>query len=237
MLQKFTGAWMQGKVWSVAVAMLWCAAVSAQESHAPTTPAEKVGYAIGVDLVHNFKKQGIDVDAQMLTQGIRDALKNQSQMSDDEVHKVLSGFQGEVRRKIAQNRRQSAMENREKSQKFFAENKSKPGVVTLPSGVQYRVVKTGGGAKPDPSDFVVVNYTGTLLDGTVFDKTEAGKPAKLKIAMLITGWKEIMTLMPIGSKWQVWVPPEKAYGERGAGTEIEPNEALAFDIELLDVAK
>jgi FKBP-type peptidyl-prolyl cis-trans isomerase FklB len=149
----------------------------------------------------------------------------------------MGGFQAEVRRKVKANKMLAANENRDVSEKFLADNKAKEGVLLLPSGVQYKILVAADGVKPRDTDIVVVNYKGSLIDGNVFDKSEPGKPANLKVAALITGWRELMQAMPVGSKWQVWIPPKQAYGERGAGTLIGPNEVLVFDIELVGIGK
>jgi FKBP-type peptidyl-prolyl cis-trans isomerase FklB len=216
-----------------ASAMAW--QVMAAEPKAPTTPGEKVGYALGLELAGKLKKERIDFNVEMAIQGLRDAMASTPQMSDEEVRFVMSGFQAEVRRRIATNKHLASLEGREKSEAFMAANKSQDGVVTLPSGVQYKVLKAGDGAKPRADDVVQVNYKGSLIDGSVFDQSIDGKPARLKVAALIVGWRELMQLMPVGAKWQVWIPPKLAYGERGAGEKIGPNAVLAFDIELLTI--
>jgi FKBP-type peptidyl-prolyl cis-trans isomerase FklB len=126
-------------------------------------------------------------------------------------------------------------DNKKKGEVFLAENKTKEGVVVLPSGVQYKILKAGNGKKPIDSDVVQVYYRGTLLDGSEFDATEPGQPADLKASSLIAGWKEALRLMPAGSKWQIFVPSQLAYGERGVGSDIGPNETLVFEVELLAV--
>lgn len=158
-------------------------------------------------------------------------------MSEKEFKSVLAGFQGEMRRKMAANQRDRSIKNQKKADEFFAENAKKTDVVTLPSGVQYKIIKAGEGAKPTDSDIVEVNYRGTLLDGTEFDASTAGKTVNLKLAQLIAGWKEAIKLMPVGSKWQLFIPAKLAYGERGVGTDIGPNEMLIFDVELVSIKK
>jgi len=211
--------------------------VNAEEARPPQTPVEKIGYALGADMARNFKKYGIEIDVEMAAQGMRDASAGKSQLSDEEVRKILSGFQGEVRRKMSASRQSAAVDNRAKGEAFLTENKTKPGVQVLAGGVQYRIVKEGKGAKPTLTDAVLVRYKGTLLDGTVFDRTEGEAPARLAVGGLIAGWREVLQYMPVGSSWQVWIPAAKAYGVRGSGNVIGPEETLVFDIDLVDIAK
>lgn len=215
----------------------WACHVVAAEPKVPTTPEEKVSYALTAELVTKMLKEKVAFDADMAVQGIRDAAAGKSQMNEEEVRYVLTGFQAEMRRKVAANKRQAAMQNRERGEKFFAANKTKEGVVTLPNGTQYKIISAGNGVKPADGDFVQVNYRGSLLDGTEFDRSVEGKPANLKVSGLISGWRTVMPLIPVGSKWQVWIPSALAYGERGAGSVIGPNEALVFDIELVGLGK
>jgi len=135
------------------------------------------------------------------------------------------------------NHQEKSIQNRKKAEEFLATNGKKSNVVTLPSGVQYKILNTGDGQKPMESDVVSVNYRGTLLDGTEFDASLPNKPAHLKLAQLIAGWKEALRLMPVGSKWQLFIPAKYAYGERGAGADIGPNELLVFEVELLGINK
>lgn len=221
----------------LAASALALQATAAEPKKSPTTADEKIGYAVGAELAGKFKKEKIEFDYEMAIQAIRDVMAGKSQMDPEEIHFVMSGFQAEVRRKVKANKMLAANENRDASEKFLDDNKAKDGVLLLPSGVQYKILKPADGVKPRDTDIVVVNYKGSLIDGTVFDKSEPGKPANLKVAALITGWRELMQVMPVGSKWQVWIPPKQAYGERGAGTVIGPNEVLVFDIELVGIGK
>jgi FKBP-type peptidyl-prolyl cis-trans isomerase FklB len=202
----------------------------------PENAADKVSYAIGVDVARNFKKQEFTVNLDMLMQGLKDGLAGkETLLPEKELRKVMNGFQAEVRQKTAQTRRLAADDNRRAGVAFLEENKAKPGVVTLPSGLQYRVIKAGQGRKPVDSDLAEVNYKGGLINGTVFDSTEAGKPVTLKVAALIPGWKEALKLMPVGAHWQIAIPSQLAYGDRGAGSDIGPNETLLFEVELVSI--
>ncbi|MBI5786549.1 MAG: FKBP-type peptidyl-prolyl cis-trans isomerase [Rhodocyclales bacterium] len=199
--------------------------------------ANRTSYAIGVDMARNFKKQGIEIDPELILRGMKDGYAGTAQISDKELRRTMNSFQGEVRQKMAQNRRLAADENKTRGADFLSANKGKAGVVTLPSGLQYRVVNAGAadGRKPQESDLVECNYRGTLLSGAEFDSTEPGKPATLKVSALIAGWREALKMMPAGAKWQLFVPPQLAYGDRGAGSDIGPNETLVFEVELVAI--
>jgi len=147
----------------------------------------------------------------------------------------MNAYQTEIRQKATLTRRVAIEENKKKGEAFLTANRTKDGVITLPSGVQYKILLAGQGRKPIDSDLILCNYRGNLLDGTEFDATEDGKPASLKLSALIAGWKETMKLMPVGSKWQIFIPAQQAYGERGVGSDIGPNETLIFEVELLGI--
>jgi FKBP-type peptidyl-prolyl cis-trans isomerase len=197
---------------------------------------ETISYAVGASIGRNFKKDGISVNPKLFIQGFNDALMGAKlKMSEKEFKSVLASFQGEVRRKIAANQKEKSLQNQQKADAFFAENAKKAGIVTLPSGVQYKELKAGNGAKPTDSDIVEVHYRGTLLDGTEFDASPEGKTTYLKLAQLIAGWKEAIKLMPVGATWQLFIPSKAAYGERGVGNDIAPNEMLIFEVELVGI--
>lgn len=199
---------------------------------------DAISYAIGASVGRNFKKEGVTINQKVFVEGMDDALTGAKlKMSEKEFKSVLTGFQGELRRKMAANQQEKSIQNKKKADEFFAANGKKADVVTLPSGVQYKILKAGDGQKPVESNTVEVNYRGTLLDGTEFDANAPGKPASLKLAQLIPGWKEALRLMPVGSKWQLFIPAKSAYGERGVGTDIGPNEMLVFDVELVGIKK
>lgn len=200
--------------------------------------SDAVSYAVGASIGRNFKKDDITINQKVFVQGLTDALSGKKlKLSEKEFKSVLAAFQGEMRRKMAANQQEKSINNRKKADEFFAENTKKEGVVTLPSGVQYKILKAGDGQKPVDTDIVEVNYRGTLLDGSEFDASLADKPATLKLAQLIAGWKEALKLMPVGSKWQLFIPAKAAYGDRGVGNDIGPNEMLTFDVELLSIKK
>jgi FKBP-type peptidyl-prolyl cis-trans isomerase FklB len=199
----------------------------------------KDGYAIGYQIGENFKKHKLIVDPDMLARGIRDALTQRKPlMSPEERRAVLADF--EKRTRLAQEKmlHEKAAQNLAASEKFFAENRTKEGVQTLPSGLQYRVIQEGSGPTPKVTDMVEVNYRGTLIDGTEFDSSyRRGGPATLPVEGLIPGWSEALQLMKTGSKWQIFIPPKLAYGEESPGPLIGPNSTLIFEVELLSITE
>lgn len=201
------------------------------------TEKDKTSYAIGMEMGKGVKTQGIDVDADLLMKGLRDALSDKpSLMSDDDLRAVMTKLQTEVKQKQQAAQQAAAAENKAKGEAFLAENAKKTGVVSLPDGLQYKVMTAGTGKKPAESDTVLCNYKGTFMDGTEFDGSEkAGKPVPFPVKGVIPGFKEALQLMPVGSKWQVFIPPALAYGERGAGNVIAPNSTLVFEIELVGI--
>ena len=219
--------------------MLLTAQVSGAEPGVLKTQKEKVSYAVGAEVAKSIKQQGIDLDVDVLLKAVKDVLSAQNLlMTDDEIRKTTATVHAELKQKRMQGMRvrtKDAEENRKEGEAFLAENKTKEGVVTLPSGLQYRILKAGDGKKPSDADTVECHYRGTLINGTEFDGTEEGKPANLKVSALIPGWKEAMKLMLVGSKWQIFIPPQLAYGERGVGRDIGPNATLIFEVELLGI--
>ncbi len=200
------------------------------------TQEDKVSYGIGVSVIRNLKKQGSDLDVNLIIQGIKDAAAGRDlPVSEKELRQVMTQYQNEIRQKMLQTRRIALEENKKKEEAYLAKFKTEPGVIALPDGILYKVLKAGNGSIPTDISQVLCNYRGTLLDGTEFDGTDEGHPATLKISSMIAGWKSVMKLMPAGSKWQIAIPASLAYGERGAGADIGPNQMLLFDVELLAV--
>jgi len=201
------------------------------------TQKEKVSYAIGMEMGKGVKTQGIDVDPTIMTQGLKDGLSGaKPQMSEDELRQVITALQQEIRQKQIQAQEAAATENKTKGEAFLAENAKKDGVVALPDGLQYKILTAGQGKKPLKSDTVLCNYKGTFVDGTEFDSSaKAGKPVPFEVKNVIPGFREILQLMPVGSKWQVFVPSSLAYGERGAGGVIGPNATLIFEVEVVSI--
>jgi FKBP-type peptidyl-prolyl cis-trans isomerase FklB len=204
------------------------------------TTQDSVSYSIGVFMAQNLKQQGIsDLNSALLTKGLVDALSGQStRLSQAECSQVMNNYmQKQMAVRNAEGIKASA-ENKKIGTAFLTENKAKAGVVTTASGLQYSVEKEGTGAKPTATDRVKVHYTGKLLDGKVFDSSvERGQPAEFGVNEVIKGWTEALQLMPVGSKWKLYIPSDLAYGDRGAGADIKPGSTLVFDVELLDIVK
>jgi FKBP-type peptidyl-prolyl cis-trans isomerase FklB len=209
-----------------------------------TTDKDKTSYAIGSDLGNKLKMASIDVDPAILSRAIKDVLTGgKPAMTDDEVHAKLTELSKQVQQaqQEAQKKQQEANKvlgekNRKDGDAFLAENKSKEGVVALPSGLQYKILKAGDGPKPTAADTVSCNYRGTLLDGKEFDSSyKRGQPASFPVSGVIKGWTEALQLMPVGSKWQLFIPADLAYGDRQAGPDITPGSTLVFEVELLSI--
>lgn len=220
----------------VAVFALCSFAAIAADPPPLKTDKDRISYGIGVQTGRNLKKDSVEVDMELLNRGIKDGLAGDKLLiSEKELRQVMNALQADLRRKIAANRHALGEENKKAGNEFLAANARKDGVVTLPSGVQYKILKAGSGRKAGIGDTVSVNYRGTRLDGFEFDASPDGKPATLVVGQLIAGWKEALQLMPAGSKWALVVPSQHAYGERGVGQDIGPNQTLLFDVELVDV--
>ncbi len=198
---------------------------------------DKVSYSIGLDIGGTFKKQKMELNSDALAAGVKDALAGTKPLlSDDEVKQVMVAFSKEMSEKQNQVNQEAGMKNKTEGEKFLTENKGKPEVKTTASGLQYKVIKEGSGTPPKESDTVSVNYRGTLIDGTEFDSSyKRGQPAEFPVNRVIKGWTEALQLMKPGSKYQLFIPSNLAYGERGAGGEIGPSSVLLFDVELLSV--
>ncbi|HEX4544505.1 MAG TPA: FKBP-type peptidyl-prolyl cis-trans isomerase [Candidatus Acidoferrum sp.] len=201
------------------------------------TPKDKVSYAIGQNIGKSLKRDAVDVDPAILLRAIKDVLAdNKPLLTEQEVQATLTTLQADLHKKQELLTQQAAETNKKESDAFLAANKTKDGVVTLPSGLQYKVLHEGTGPKPTTTDSVSVNYRGTLLNGTEFDSSyKRGQPATFGVGQIIKGWTEALQLMPVGSKWQLFVPPDLAYGARGAGRDIGPNATLVFEVELLSI--
>ena len=217
------------------------AAKSATAAPALTTRKQKFSYALGMNigsgLGANLKKQAVEVDPAIVAQGLKDSLAGtKTRLTDDEAKAVLTEVQNEVRKQSQEKAQEAGATNKKEGEAFLAANKSKDGVVTLPSGLQYKILTAGTGPKPTASDSVVCNYRGTLINGTEFDSSyKRGQPATFGVGQVIKGWTEALQLMPVGSKWQLVIPSSLAYGERGAGADIGPDSTLIFEVELLSI--
>ncbi len=201
------------------------------------TQKDKLSYAIGMNIGKNLHRSSIDVDPAVLMQGLQASLVDgKTLLTEQEAQTVLMEMQAEARKKQEEKMQQAGAENQKEADAFLAANKTKPGVVTLPSGLQYKILKEGAGPKPSATDSVVCNYRGTLINGTEFDSSyKRGEPTTFPVNQVIKGWTEALQLMPVGSKWQLFVPAELAYGPRGTGPDIGPNTMLIFEVELLSI--
>lgn len=203
------------------------------EEAALSTPKQKLSYTVGYQIGQSIKRQGLEVDTDVVGQAIKDVMTDaQPKLKPEEMQAAVQTHQ----QASTQKRAAQAGENKKAGEVFLAANKKKEGVVTLPSGLQYKVITEGKGKKPKLTDTIVAHYRGTLVDGKEFDSSyKGGQPATFPVNAVIKGWQEILPMMPEGSKWQVFIPSELAYGEAGAGADIGPNATLIFDIELISV--
>src|SRR5664279_2268831 len=201
------------------------------------TQKDKISYALGMNFGANLGRQFVDVDPTILLQGLKDGLAgNKPLLTEEEARALLTQLQDDLRKQQAEKAQHIGGTNKTEGEAFLAANKTKEGVVTLPSGLQYKILKQGAGPKPSASDSVVCNYRGTLIDGKEFDSSyKRGQPATFPVGGVIKGWTEALQLMPVGSKWQLFLPSDLAYGERGAGADIAPNATLIFEVELLSI--
>ena len=204
-----------------------------------TTQKEKLSYAIGMNIGQSMKKDALDIDPAILTRALKDALSgSKPQMTEEEAKAVITTFRNEMIAKKQAEEKKISDANKQAGEQFLATNKTREGVVTLPSGLQYKIIKQGDGPKPTATDTVETNYRGTLINGTEFDSSyKRGEPATFPVNQVIKGWTEALQLMPVGSKWQLFIPADLAYGPRSPSPEIGPNSALIFDIELLSIKK
>ena len=206
--------------------VFWVSYVNAQENLALKSQKDKVSYIIGMDIGTNLKKQSIDIDSNILAKGVKDALSGgKPLLTEQEIQETMIAFQKEVMEK-----------QKKRGEAFLAENKNKEGVKTLPSGLQYKVIKAGTGKTPKLNNTVTTHYRGTLIDGTEFDSSyKRGQPVSFPVSGVIPGWTEALQLMQEGAKWQLFIPPNLGYGERGAGGVIGPNATLIFEMELISI--
>jgi FKBP-type peptidyl-prolyl cis-trans isomerase FklB len=213
--------------------LLASSSADAQEKTVLKDQKDKVSYILGIDIGNNLKKQSIGVNPKILARGIEDVLAGAKPLlTDQEIQETMAAFQKEMMARQAE----VAKRNKTEGEVFLAENKKKEGVKTLPSGLQYKVIKAGKGKKPKSTDTVTVHYRGTLIDGTEFDSSyKRGQPTSFRASGVIPGWTEALQLMEEGAKWQLFIPSNLAYGERGAGGVIGPNATLIFEVELISI--
>lgn len=235
-----------GGVLALAVggALLIRARAPASRPEPEMSQREQLSYAMGVSISRTFDRQKVDLDSAALERGLRDGSGDGPlKMTDEQMKQTLAAFKTELQQKKAEAARTLVESQKQIGQKFLAENAKKEGVVVLPSGLQYKVLHAGTGPRPNASDAVRCHYRGTLVDGTEFDSSyRYGQPATFGMAATIAGWREALELMPVGSRWQVVVPPDLAYGERGvpgpkgAGYRIPPSSVLIFEVDLLGIS-
>ena len=225
------------------LAMAMCAAVAlsgaAFAADAPELKSdkEKISYSIGMDIGGNLKRGSVEVDPDILAKGLKDSYGGgKTILTEDEALKTIADFQQALRAKQAETMKKLAEKNKVEGEKFLAENAKKEGVKTLPSGLQYKEITHGTGKSPKTTDTVTTHYKGTLIDGTEFDSShKRGEPISFPVSGVIAGWTEALQLMKEGAKWQLFIPSNLAYGERGAGRDIGPNATLIFEVELISV--
>ncbi len=198
------------------------------------TDLQKQSYAMGMNLGTGLHRQGITLDPALVSRGIKDAQSGgKTLMTEDEARAVLTQLQANMRQKGEAKSKEEDAANRKAGEDFLAANKSKPDVVTLPDGLQYKILKEGTGPKPTASDTVSCDYKGTLITGKEFDSSaKHGGPASFQVGGVIKGWTEALQLMPVGSTWQLFIPADLAYGDRGAGADIGPGDTLVFEVTL-----
>jgi FKBP-type peptidyl-prolyl cis-trans isomerase len=212
---------------------------TAAKSHALTltTQKQKFSYALGMNLGTGMHEQSVEVDPDIVARGMKDAISGAKPLlTEDEARQVMTEVRTQVQKTQQAKMQQEADSNKKDGATFLAANKSKPGVVTLPSGLQYKIITAGTGPKPTASDTVVCNYRGTLIDGKEFDSSyKRGQPATFPVSGVIKGWTEALQLMPVGSKWQLFIPSDLAYGERSPSPDLGPDSTLIFEVELISI--
>jgi FKBP-type peptidyl-prolyl cis-trans isomerase len=198
---------------------------------------DRISYSLGYQIGGDFKRQGVGLDPDLLVKGIQDAMSGTTpRMPPQEMRKTLVDLKKKVEADERKERKEKAAKTLSDGEAFLAANGMKEGVVTLPSGLQYKVIAEGTGRSPGAADNVTVHYRGTLVDGTEFDSSyKRDKPATFRVDRVIPGWKEALPKMKEGAKWQLFVPSKLGYGDRGSGPKIPPNSTLVFEVELISV--
>lgn len=200
---------------------------------------EKISYGYGLNIGRNLKQQEVEIDPKIFLKGIQDGMGKDTVMllTEAELQEAFQSYMTELNQKKMDKAKATAAENKKKGQEFLTENKKKQGVVELASGLQYKVITEGNGTSPKLTDIITFHYTGKTLDGKVFDSSTGGNPAESPVNGLIPGWQEALVLMKPGAKWELFIPSDLAYGDRGAGEVIAPGSALIFEVELVSVKK
>ena len=223
-------------VFAILTGILTATGLQAEDTNLFKSDKEKVGYAVGVNLGTSWKRQEIELDFDQLMRGLKDAVGGKPALNEQEVREVLNNFQKELTAKQQEKRRVEGEKNKKQGEEFLAANKAKPGIMTLTNGLQYKIIAEGTGDIPKPEDTVTVNYRGTFIDGNEFDSSaKAGRPYTTRVNTgVIRGWTEALMRMKVGGKWQLFIPPDLAYGEMGRGS-IPPNTTLLFEVELVSI--
>jgi len=225
--------------WMVGLGVLFFASlVSAEENLILKDQKDRISYSYGVDTASKLKSLSVSVDLDLFIMGIKDKLSGEKLlMTEQEIRETLMVLQREITAKSEEQKKAFAGKNTKEGEAFLAENKKKEGVIKLPSGLQYKVLKEGTGKTPTDTDWVRIHFRGTLVDGTVFEDTykSFGQPVAFALKGMIPGWAEALKLMKEGAKWQLFIPPDLAFAERGAGTLIGPNATLILEVELISV--
>jgi len=203
------------------------------------TPKDKASYAIGLSIGKKLHEDNADIDPAILVRALKDAMAGtKSLMTEEEMRAALIDFQGTMRKKQMEKMQAEGVKNKKDGADYLAANKTKPGVVTTPSGLQYKILTAGTGPKPAATDSVVCNYKGTFIDGKEFDSSyKRNEPATFPVTGVIKGWTEALQMMPVGSKWQLVIPADLAYGEQGRPPQMPPNATLVFEVELVKIAE
>jgi FKBP-type peptidyl-prolyl cis-trans isomerase len=218
-------------------AMMATQSLDAQQAKSLSTKKQKISYGIGREMGRNIRQQEADVDLDALLKGMKDGVSNaKPAIAEEEIQALLEAYSREMMEKQTSKAKEQGDKNKKAGEAFLASNKKKDGVTTLANGIQYRILKAGNGPKPTKDKTVVCHYRGTLTDGTEFDSSiKRNEPATFPVVNVIQGWQEILPMMPVGSKWEVVIPSNLGYGERGTGGAIGPNATLIFEIELLSI--
>ena len=222
---------------ALAFSLLACSASAADTKMTLKDDKDKVSYSIGLNIGRSMKTEGLAINPDALAAAMKDVFADAKPLlTDEEVKTVMENFQKEMQAKQLKAREEGLGKNKAEGEKFLADNKQKEGIKTTANGLQYKVIKDGTGKTPKATDTVKTHYRGTLINGTEFDSSyKRGEPAEFPVNGVIKGWTEALLLMKEGAKWQLFIPSELAYGERGAGKDIGPNSTLIFEIELLSV--
>jgi FKBP-type peptidyl-prolyl cis-trans isomerase FklB len=221
----------------VVVAVFMSGMVYGADDQILRTEKEKTSYAVGVQMGTDMRHYGVEVDPDVVARGFRDAYSGgKLLLNDQQMSETLAGVSKIIAAKSPELMKQDAERNRQEGEAFLAQNAKKEGVKTLPSGLQYKVLRAGTGRTPKLTDTVAVNYRGTFIDGTEFDSSYGrGQPFVFQVNRMIKGWVEALQLMSVGAKWQLFVPPQLAYGEQGSPPAIGPNETLIYEVDLLSI--